>query len=239
MSGSRGFCCVLAVAACAFACPDAARAARPMVTDDARVVDSKSCQVESWLRHNVSGGEFWALPACNFFTDLELTFGGASATASGHSRVSDVLVQAKQILRPLERDGWGSAIAVGQLAHTDAGRPRHPAGDAYASVLNSLAFAGDRLVLHTNLGASHERAARQNRLTWGVGAEAQLWPRGYLIAEAFGRDVGRPWFQLGLRVWLVPDRVQVDATFGNRFGQAGDERWMTVGLRLLSPRWLP
>jgi hypothetical protein len=28
----------------------AAEAARPMITDDARIVDERSCQVESWLR---------------------------------------------------------------------------------------------------------------------------------------------------------------------------------------------
>ena len=29
-----------------------AHAARPMITDDARIVDAKSCQVETWSRFN-------------------------------------------------------------------------------------------------------------------------------------------------------------------------------------------
>jgi hypothetical protein len=31
-----------------------AYAARPMMTDDARIIDDKSCQVESWVRNNHS-----------------------------------------------------------------------------------------------------------------------------------------------------------------------------------------
>jgi hypothetical protein len=37
----------------------------------------------------------------------------------------------------------------------------------------------------------------------------------------------------------VPDRVQVDTTYGDRVGAGGMERWMSVGLRLLSPPFLP
>jgi hypothetical protein len=43
-----------------------ANATHPLVTDDARIVDPKSCQVESW-----------ALPACNFTSNLELAAGAA------------------------------------------------------------------------------------------------------------------------------------------------------------------
>ena len=59
-------------------------AARPMITDDARTVDAKACQVESWVRTNHGSREYWALPACNLTGNLELTFGGArTADATG------------------------------------------------------------------------------------------------------------------------------------------------------------
>jgi hypothetical protein len=54
-----------------------AHAARPMITDDARIVDTKSCQIESWVKKSHDSTEYWALPACNFTGNLELTFGGA------------------------------------------------------------------------------------------------------------------------------------------------------------------
>ena len=51
--------------AIALAVPVVAHAARPMVTDDARIVDAKACQLESWVRHDPDSTQLWALPACN------------------------------------------------------------------------------------------------------------------------------------------------------------------------------
>lgn len=48
-----------------------AHAARPMITDDARIVDAKACQVESWVKDNKGSTEYWAIPACNFTGNLE------------------------------------------------------------------------------------------------------------------------------------------------------------------------
>jgi hypothetical protein len=48
-----------------------AEAARPMLTDDARIVDPKSCQLESWVRDSKHVTEYWALPACNVGENLE------------------------------------------------------------------------------------------------------------------------------------------------------------------------
>ncbi len=74
-------------------------------------------------------------------------------------------------------------------------------------------------------------------MTWGIGSETQLSERVWLIGETFGQNEGRPLYQAGLRYWVVPNRVQVDATYGNRLG--GGERWFSIGLRLLSPAFLP
>ena len=52
-------------------------AARPMMTDDARIVDPQSCQLESWTKVYERHNEFWALPACNPFGFFELTVGGS------------------------------------------------------------------------------------------------------------------------------------------------------------------
>jgi hypothetical protein len=37
----------------------------------------------------------------------------------------------------------------------------------------------------------------------------------------------------------VPGHVQVDTTYGNRAGSGTQERWLSIGLRLLSPAFLP
>ena len=38
-------------------------AARPMMTDDARIVESKACQLEAWYKDTKQAKEFWAYPA--------------------------------------------------------------------------------------------------------------------------------------------------------------------------------
>jgi hypothetical protein len=73
----------------------------------------------------------------------------------------------------------------------------------------------------------------------GVGAEQQLNDRTWIVAEGYRQANGAPFFQVGVRFWIVPNRVQVDPTYGDRFGARGAERWFSIGLRLLSPAFLP
>lgn len=212
-----------------------------MITDDARVVDAQACQVESWVRRNRASTEYWALSACNFTGNLELTFGGARTNEAGGTHTSDVVLQGKTVFKTLEPDGWSWGLAAGYVhkPSVQAGSP--VMNDVYAYLPASFSFKDGRVVLHANLGWTDEKenAQRRDFLTWGVGAEIQLGERTWLIAESFGRNEGRPLLQVGIRHWIVPGQVQVDATYGNRFGLPYEERWLSVGLRFLSARFLP
>ena len=42
-----------------------------------------------------------------------------------------------------------------------------------------------------------------------------------------------------MRYWIVKDRVQMDATVGNRLDTTTEDRWFSIGLRLLSPPFIP
>lgn len=218
-----------------------AEAARPMITDDARITDAKACQLESWAKSNRDSHEWWALPACNFTGNLELTLGGAVANADGSNRTTDVVIQGKTLFKPLETGGWGWGMVLGTVRHPQINPARNLLGDVYGYVPVSFSFADDRFVLHTNLGAVHEKASGRHRATWGVGSETQLTDSTWLIAETYGQSGERAFYQVGLRHWLVPNRVQVDTTYGNRFGDYGADspRWLSIGLRLLSPAFLP
>lgn len=89
------------------------RAARPFVTDDARIVDRDGCQVETFVKRQrrFDESEFGFLPSCNPW--------GAELTA-GHSRVDGApgdtrttIFQAKMLLKPLDTNGAGFALSVG------------------------------------------------------------------------------------------------------------------------------
>ena len=212
-----------------------AHAARPMATDDARIVDDKSCQLETWLKANRGSDEYWALPSCNFSGNFELAVGTAVTRQNGRGETSDLLVQGKTLFRTLEPNGWAWGLVGGTASHPDVSRKM--LGDVYAYVPATFSFRDDRVLVHTNLGWIQDRLAKRHAMTWGVGSEIEMTPNTWLIAESYGENQGRPFYQLGLRHWLVYNRVQLDATYGNRSN--GGENWFSIGLRLLTPRFLP
>jgi len=207
-----------------------------MMTDDARITDGKACQLESWARRNRDSAEYWALPACNFTGNLELTVGGALTQDDAGAHASDAVVQGKTLLRPLETNGWGMAMSFGMDRHPDMGRSGR---DWYVNALNSFSLRDDRFIIHTNIGWLREQQSRNDRLAWGLGSETRLVAQTWLIAESFGQNRGAPYYQVGLRHWLWVDRVQIDMTYGNRMGSRSGEQWFSVGLRLLSLPFLP
>lgn len=226
-----------AVAIVAAACRPA-MAARPLITDDARIVDPKSCQLESWMQFQSGGNQLWALPGCNPTGNLELTLGGSLQRVDGGWDATNVQFQAKTLLKPLETNGYGIALSGGVIHHPDV-EPRRAVGNLYVNMPVSFSFADDHFVTHLNVGANRDTGNRQTRLTWGLGTETALHPRVFLIAETFGANRGKPSFQGGLRFWVVQDRVQIDTTYGNVFGGGTGTRFFTIGLRLLSPPFLP
>ncbi|MDP1671875.1 MAG: hypothetical protein Q8L65_02015 [Burkholderiales bacterium] len=217
--------------------PATVHPARPMITDDARTVDPYACQVESWARTNRGSREKWALPSCNFTGNLEVTLGGAITRDAEGSATTDIVFQGKTLLKNLETNSYGIGLAVGYVGHPVAHGGR-PLGGPYAYMPISLSLADDRVVLHTNVGARHVRADSSTRATWGLGSETMITPRTYLIAETFGESRDSASYQLGFRFWIVPNRVQVDTTYGNQYGNKPDSRWFSVGLRLLSTSFL-
>lgn len=203
-----------------------AQAARPFVTDDARIVDRDGCQVETFFKrqHRLDESEFWVMPACNPW-GAELTAGYArvDSTPAGDTRTT--ILQAKTLLKPLEANGSGFALSLGVLANS--------ATSPYFNAIGSFSFAGDRVVLHANLGALRDNVARISRGTWGAGAEVLLAaPRLYGILESYGQRGEKPTRHGGLRIWIVPNRLQVDTTVGVQ-NAAQARRFATVGLRVL------
>ena len=211
-----------------------ADAARPLVTDDARVVDPGACQVESWVKRNRDSVEYWALPACNFSGNLELTLGGARTRDDLHGTyTSDVQVQGKTLVKRLDTNGWGVALVGGTNRHPNLG-----VRDWFVYAPVSVSLFDDRVVVHTNVGGIREGESGHYRATWGVGSETKLSERAFLIAELFGQGRRRASHQVGVRYWIVLNHVQLDATYGNTASDGSADRWFTLGLRLLSPAFL-
>jgi hypothetical protein len=207
-----------------------AQAARPFVTDDARIVDQGGCQVETFVKdqRRFDEREFWFLPACNPW-GAELTLGYARVDSTPFGDTSTTVMQAKTLLKPLATNGAGFALTLGTLAN-DRFSP-------YVNGIGSFSFADDRVVVHSNVGAIRDQTRAdepsRSRWTWGIGAEILLWaPRLYGIVETYGMRAEKPTAHTGLRIWIVPNRVQVDTTVGLQ-NASPERRFGTVGLRVL------
>jgi hypothetical protein len=217
----------------------AALAARPLVTDDARLADPKACQLEAWVRRNDASTEMWALPACNPTGAFELALGGALIHENGDTFFGQEVVQAKTLFKPLEPNGWGLGVSVGTTRYLRRESANGWPGDAYINFPLSISFYDDKWVAHVNAGAVRRRDLDRTIVTWGFGHEVQLREDAFLIAEVYANDRGRPFYQAGLRYVLVKDRIQMDATYGNRAVSETGERWISVGIRLLGPPVFP
>jgi hypothetical protein len=215
--------------------PPAVHAARPMITDDARITDAHACQVETWTKSTRAGREYWAFPACNPTGNFEFTLGGNSLPDGAGGHVSDYVVQGKTLFRPLETNGYAWGLAAGIVRHGDPRPGQGQTSAAYFYVPVSASFADDRVVLHLNVGAQNNRDLGARPITYGLGSEITLTPRFVLIAETFGDDRTSNYYHAGIRIWVVPGRFQIDATRGAQSGDFGGTRWWTIGLRLISP----
>ncbi|MFM7483418.1 MAG: hypothetical protein ACKO2S_04085 [Burkholderiaceae bacterium] len=207
-------------------------AARPFVTDDARLTTAGSCQLESWARIYPNSQELWALPACNPTGNLEFTVGGGVAKLDGSAGwTDDYVLQAKTLFKKLEPTGWGVGAAVSTIQHPQINPGPNLLGNRYAYVPLSMSFADDLVVVHLNGGWLRDKATGKDQTTWGIGTELNLNPHLTLIAESFGNSVDRPYWQAGTRYSVIPGLFQIDATVGRQYGAAGDHRWLSFGVR--------
>ncbi|MFM8575672.1 MAG: hypothetical protein ACKOBF_07315 [Limnohabitans sp.] len=208
-----------------------AMAARPFMTDDARLTTEGSCQVESWARHYKDRNEFWALPACNPGGHFEITAGAGRFRSDGLPGSADQVLQGKTLFRTLQTNDWAWGLAVGRVWHPSAQPGPNNLGGTYLYLPFTLSTRDDQVVFHAKLGWTRDRHTRLNATTWGGGVEYWVHPRLMLIAESFGDDRQKPFVQSGLRFSVIPGLFQVDATRGTQPGSQGRNTWTSIGIR--------
>ena len=213
-------------------------AARPLITDDARMVDPGACQVETWRRTLKGSREFWAFPACNPGGRLELTLGGNDIPDGNGGRGSDFVFQGKSIVRPLETNGWAWGLAAGVVGHNDRAPGQGTMANRYFYVPVSVSFFDDHIVTHINVGGQDNRDTGRRVATWGLGGEFNFTPRFALIAETYGDDQTRQFYQTGVRFWVIPQHWQIDATVGSQAGSWSSSRWFSLGVRIITAPFL-
>ncbi len=212
-------------------------AARPMMTDDARIVESKACQLETWYKDTKEVKEFWAYPACNIGTNAEVTIGGSYERMNGDTYFANETYQIKSLIRTLEESPLAFGVTLGN--GRDPKRiNKKIVQDWYLNVPISYQYS-DLLVLHTNLGVTQLADEHRQQMNWGFSTEYKYSNKVELITEVFNQSSKYAYFQFGLRYWIEKDRVQIDTTYGNRFNHLGEDQNISIGLRLISLPFLP
>lgn len=252
MNRSWRVACAAALVVCA---SRGALAARPFNTDDARIVDPEGHQIEAYIKdqRGIKETEYWFLPAINFGGALdrfEFTLGGSVIRSDPNGNSDLVLGQVKTLLKPLETNGIGFALTLGvsrgnpgtaqEVVETPFG-PVTTASesstgthyDPYVNAISSVSVLDDAVVFHFNAGVTRNTSSNQTVGSWGVGAEIALGGRFFGIAETYGVSDEKPAYQVGIRYWAIPGRLQVDGTYGWQHASPDNLNWISIGVRIL------
>jgi hypothetical protein len=212
-----------------------ANAARPLVTDDARLTNAHGCQLESWMRSYKGGHELWALPACNLGENFEITLGGGSyRNRDDNYHTEDWIAQFKSLFKPLETNGWGIGFAAGRVMHPDIQPGPNQLGNTYFYIPVSFSLRDDDVIVHVNVGMLRDRQQERNKVNMGVGSEFKLGGNFKGVAEVFGDHTQNPFYQVGLRYSLAPEVFQIDGTVGQQVNGNSQTQWLSIGVR-----WTP
>jgi hypothetical protein len=215
--------------------PQAAHAGRPLQTEDAGVLDRADCEVEGFTARASAFGASVRENA------LQLGCGVGAST-----QLAVAVAQAKEAgisARGFELNGktrlWqGAAAKVGEppeLALAYALGWARVSGDKtrHAATELNLAYSrpfGAEWTVHANLGHARDEIAKVRATTWGAALEHAGFGTVAPMAELFGDDRNAPWWNLGLRLTAMPDRLFIDASYGRQMASGRPRLW-SVGFK--------
>ncbi len=229
--------------------PRQARAIRPFVTDDARVVGRGHVQLEMWWRRDRLSLQHWVLPAVGPTDWLELSLGGVQGLGHLGKRpdkpryaLGGPVFQSKFLLREtVANKPPGVAVAVGGLAPAGRGGAEAPGWSGFSYLAVTQAFIKeDDFLIHANVGVSTVAAPGLDpaKLTWGIGTQVETVFNFHLIGEIFSGDpyvqTAGAAYQAGFRM-IFDDHVQLDGTWGGGvWGDSVMPFWVSSGIRVVT-----
>ena len=215
------------------ATPLLSQAGRPLQTEDAGVLEAKTCEVEGVTgRARVAGTPSARDNALQlgcgvgFSSQLALA---VSTSDEGTDRQRGLRLGGKtEVWSAGGDDGAALTLAWGvSRARAAAGRWKTALLDARAVV----SLPAGPLAWHLNLGHERDHQARSSTTVWGVAAEHEGFGALAPMAEIFGDDRGAPWWNLGLRYTLAKDKAYLDLSYGQQMSR-GTPSLLTAGLKL-------
>ena len=207
-----------------------AHGGQPLVTDNVALVDAKTCQLEVWVHSFHDGRELWALPACNPRGGVEITAGGALATADDAGRSSLLQLQVKTVLIARGDRAWSVGASAG--AQRDTGSPHGGVAfqNYYGKALASFNLSNN-VEVDINLGLANTYGVGTYALA-GAALQYALFDHLQLLSEIFRDTPGRSKFQVGARYVAIRNRLEAYLSYGNHLGGGSTASWTIVGIRV-------
>ena len=208
-------------------------AGRPLTTDDAGTAERGSCQIEAWQDRQDGETVRNLGAACGVLEGVELGVEFARAHSHGEHASARGLAL-KWVPESWTWRDWqfGIKLAMGQ--------DREPGTGWQSSSRSALLLASwvpnDTWAVHVNAGHAHRPLAGENARQAAVAVTWQPDPRWLLFAEVTAdqhEDVGRA---AGVRWWLIPDTLGLDATVQKAHRSGTGTGW-GVGLGWYGLRW--
>jgi hypothetical protein len=224
----------LAVVLLGCATPLLSQAGRPLQTEDAGVLEAKTCEVEGVTgRARVAGTPSVRDNAlqlgCGVGFNSQLAL-AVSTSDDGTDRQRGLRLGGKtEVWSAGGDDGAAFTLAWG------VSRARAAAGGWKTAILDARAVVSlpaGPLTWHLNLGHERDHQARSSTTVWGVAAEHEGFGGLAPMAEIFGDDRGAPWWNLGLRYTLAKDKAYLDLSYGQQMSR-GTPSLLTAGFKLV------
>ena len=116
---------------------------------------------------------------------------------------------------------------------------RAPGWNVYSYLPVTTSFARQRLILHNNIGYlyDHRTGHHNDRQLLTVATRADVFIRKYFVAvgEIYDSSGSESEFQLGIRTWARPNRVELDLSYGGFLTRQRRAAGWTLGLALTTP----
>ena len=203
-------------------------AGRPLVTEDAGVLDDGSCELESYIaRYNRPYVNLrWMQLGCGTGLNTQINAGaGRENTGSGNATIASA--SGKTSIRQLTAEQSGIAVAYSVLAGDHADHMRHESTEVKAV----LTVPQQHWLLHANIGFIRAPSST-TKTTWALALEHcnAIGPID-LMGEIFGDDRDAPTAQIAARWTVIPGRLFLDSSWGAQFNSA-KSRQASIGLKL-------
>lgn len=211
-----------------------AQAGRPLQAEDAGILEARQCELEgAWARLREPtlprATERGLQLACGIGWNSQLALAYSRASVAGISGQGLRLGGKTELFRTADQDATTVVLAWGinSTKVADAGW-EHAATDLNAVASTPLGAT----TLHLNLGHERDAQARAGTTTWAIALEHEGVGGVAPMGELFGDDRGAPWWNLGLRWSVVPEKAFLDLSYGRQI-VGGRPALLTAGFKLV------